>query len=74
MTEGEKRTEACGRCSMSTVVDAVSDGEEDADRDPFAGERIEVDESAIRRVSPAGFLGDLKNRIDDAARRIAYGK
>ncbi|RAW45375.1 hypothetical protein DQW50_09530 [Halorubrum sp. 48-1-W] len=74
MSEGEKRTEACGRCSMSTVVDAVSDGEGDADRDPFAGERIEVDESAIRRVSPAGFLGDLKARIDDAARRIAYGR
>ncbi len=62
---------------MSTVVDAVN-GDESSDargeRDPFAGERIEVDESAIRRVSPAGFLGDLKARIDDAARRIAYGK
>ncbi|WP_066412609.1 hypothetical protein [Halorubrum aethiopicum] len=72
-----KRTEACGRCSMSTVVDAVNGDEspEDrAERDPFAGDRIEVDESAIRRVSPAGFLGDLKSRLDEVARRIAYGK
>ncbi|SFH75014.1 hypothetical protein SAMN04488066_12410 [Halorubrum aquaticum] len=77
MNEGPKRTEACGRCSMSTVVDVVNDGEspeERAERDPFAGDRIEVDESAIRRVSPAGFLGDLKSRIDDVARRIAYEK
>jgi hypothetical protein len=75
--ETAKRTEACGRCSMSTVVDAVNGDESPADRaerDPFAGERIEVDESAIRRVSPAGFLGDLKSRLDDVARRIAYGK
>ena len=77
MTDDEIRTEACGRCSMSTVVGAVSgdqSAEERADRDPFGGERIEVDESAIRRVSPAGFLSDLKDRIDDAGRRIAYGK
>jgi len=33
MSDTDGRTEACGRCAMSTVVDAV-DGEED--RDPFA--------------------------------------
>ncbi|RLM68240.1 hypothetical protein DVK05_10830 [Halorubrum sp. Atlit-8R] len=69
--------EACGRCSMSTVVGAVAKDqspEERADRDPFRGDRIEVDESAIRRVSPAGYLGDLKERLDAFARRLAYGK
>lgn len=73
----EIRTEACGRCSMSTVVGAVSgdrDSEERAERDPFAGERIEVEESSIRRVSPGGLLSDLKGRIDALGRRLTYGK
>ncbi|MFC6888595.1 hypothetical protein [Halorubrum trueperi] len=77
MSDQEIRTEACGRCSMSTVVGAVSgdqSNEERAERDPFGGERIEVDESSIRRVSPAGYLSDLKDRIDDLGRRLAYGK
>ena len=77
MTHGEKPTEACGRCSMSTVVDAVSgdkSAEERAEHDPFGGERIEVDESEIRRVSPAGWLSDTKKRLDEMARRIAYGR
>jgi len=62
---------------MSAVVGAVSDdqsGEERAERDPFGEDRIEVDESSIRRVSPAGFLSDLKDRIDALGRRLAYGK
>lgn len=62
---------------MSTVVGAVSGEQTDderAERDPFGGDRIEVDESAIRRVSPAGFLSDLKDRIDAAAQRLTYGK
>ncbi|MUW14333.1 hypothetical protein GJ633_06420 [Halorubrum sp. CBA1125] len=74
---GEIEAEACGRCSMSSVVGAVAkyqSPEERAERDPFADERIEVDESAIRRVSPAGFFGDLKDRIDELGRRLAYGK
>ena len=77
MTDGPKQMEACGRCSMSTVVDAVNSDESSAeqpDRDPFGGERIEVAESEIRRVSPAGVLGDLKARINAVARRIAYGR
>jgi hypothetical protein len=85
MTEEADRTdadepieaEACGRCSMSSVVGAVAKDqtpEERAERDPFRGDRIEVDESAIRRVSPAGYLGDLKERLDAFARRVAYGE
>lgn len=77
MSDDEIQAEACGRCSMSTVVGAVSgeqDSEERAQRDPFAGERIEVDESSFRRVSPGGFLSDLKERVDALGRRLSYGK
>ena len=77
MTDEEKRTEACGRCSMSTVVDAVNGDkppEERAEHDPFGEERIEVDEAALRRVSPAGWLADKKAQLDAVARRIAYGR
>jgi len=75
--DAEIEAEACGRCSMSTVVGAVAGDqtpEERAERDPFGDDRIEVDESSIRRISPAGALGDLKDRIDKIGRRIAYGK
>jgi len=75
MADETTRTEACGRCSMSTVVGAVSgdqSDEERADRDPFRGERIEVSESAIRRVSPAGLLHEVKSRIDAVGRRLTY--
>jgi hypothetical protein len=71
----EISAEACGRCSMSTVVGAVNGGrgpEERAERDPFAGERIEVEESSIRRVSPGGALSDLKARLDAIGRRLTY--
>ncbi|ELZ31266.1 hypothetical protein C465_15212 [Halorubrum distributum JCM 9100] len=75
--DGAVEVEACGRCSMSTVVGAVSgdqDSEERAERDPFAGERIEVDESSFRQISPGGFLSDLKDRVDELGRRLSYGE
>ena len=62
---------------MSTVVDAVNadkPDEERAEHDPFGGERIEIDESDLRRVSPAGWLADQKAKLDAVARRIAYGR
>ncbi|OYR41167.1 hypothetical protein DJ82_01130 [Halorubrum sp. Ib24] len=77
MSDEEINAEACGRCSMSTVVGAVNgdkDPEDRVEHDPFAGERIEVDESSIRRVSPAGVLSDLKDRVDALGRRFSYGK
>jgi len=56
--------------------DAGSDG---ADRagdgaatDPFAGGHIEVDESAVRAVSPSAWLGGVKRWIDDAVTRLTY--
>lgn len=71
MSDTNGRTEACGRCAMSTVVDAVDD---ERDRDPFGDARIEVDEAAIRRVSPAGLLADLKDWLDDTVHRLTYGR
>ena len=71
------RTEACGRCSMSTVVDAVNgdrDSDERAEHDPFGEARIEVDEDEVRRISPAGWLADRKAELDALARRLAYGR
>ncbi|USZ71584.1 hypothetical protein [Natronosalvus halobius] len=74
---GEKPTESCGRCAMSTVVDATeadrSDGERAA-RDPYARGAIEVEESSVRRVSPAAWLEGISTRLDDAARRFIYGR
>jgi len=69
---GEKRTEACGRCGISSVVDA-SDG--DGERDPFGDERIEVaerDARAAMRLQVAA--GRLKRRLDELATRLTYGR
>ncbi|MFW5911676.1 MAG: hypothetical protein ACOCQV_02950 [Halolamina sp.] len=70
----ERPTEACGRCSMTTVVDAVEANSEEGLRDPFGDERIEIDESAIRRVSPAAWMGTVTSRLNEAVQRLTYGK
>ena len=71
---GGKEAEACGRCAMSTVVDVADGDEERADRDPFGGDRIEVPESDLRKVSPAVWLGAVRHRLDDWATRLTYGR
>ncbi|QCW04965.1 hypothetical protein FGF80_08670 [Natrinema pallidum] len=77
---GGKQTEACGRCSMSTVVDIVSSGDEDeradgdAGRDPFGEATIEVDEDELRRISPGAWAGRVTERLDDLGRRLIYGR
>ncbi|WP_254839281.1 hypothetical protein [Natronomonas marina] len=68
-----KDTEACGRCSMTVVVDAVDD-EEDASRDPFDGERIEVEERDLERVSPAAWMGRVSSRVNEAVGRLVWGR
>lgn len=76
----EKRTEACGRCTMSTIVDAIEaadgegEGRDPRDRDPFGSERIEVDEETFSRVSPAVWLSRMGDRINTAARKFTYGR
>ncbi|CQR49123.1 MULTISPECIES: hypothetical protein [Haloferax] len=66
---GDSTREACGRCSMTTVVDAAASG----DRDPFGDDRIELDESALRAASPTAWLGRVSARLDAAAERFVYG-
>lgn len=69
---GEKRTEACGRCGISSVVDAT-DG--DGERDPFGDERIEVDEREARAaMRPQIAAGRLKRRLDEFATKLTYGR
>ena len=74
---GGKRTEACGRCSVSTVVDAAGsgDGEDDGDAwNPFEGARIEIQEAELRRVVGHEVLvRRVKDRLDDLASRFIYG-
>lgn len=55
---------------MSTVVDATGE----ADSEPFGEERIEVADTEARAVSPAAWLGGVKNRLDDIATRLTYGR
>lgn len=70
MNESDERVEACGRCASSTVVDAAN-----VDADPYAGERIEVDESELRAVSRhVVALGRLKERLDAWANALTYGR
>lgn len=59
---------------MSTVVDTTVDGDEDGGggRDPFAGDRIELDEGELRAISPGAWLAGLKRRLDEAATRFTY--
>lgn len=69
---GGKIREACGRCSMTSVVDMV--GDEDGGSDPFAGARIEVSEADLKKAMfPAVVLGRVKTRLNEYATRLTYG-
>ena len=70
----EERTEACGRCSMTSVID-LSDEPDRSDRDPFGGDRIELSEAELRQASGhVLFFGRLKRRIDEVATALTYGR
>lgn len=75
---GGKRTEACGRCSMTSVVDFTSaerDSDEGEVRNPFGTDYIEVSEATMRRAAkPQLLLGRAKARLDAVAARITYGR
>ena len=69
---GGKIREACGRCGLSSVVDMSDD--EEGDRDPFGGPRIEVSESELKTVMfPAVWLSKVKHRANELATRLTYG-
>lgn len=71
-----KRTESCGRCGVTTVLDAVERNEADgegAGRNPFDGERIELPVEEARRVSfVAARLGQFKRRLDETGFAAIY--
>lgn len=76
-TMGGTGTETCGRCAMTSVVDTTQqdrDDGENAERDPFAAGSIEVSDAEARRVSPAAWLGGLKQRLDEFATGLTYGR
>lgn len=69
----QDKVEACGRCAMSSVV-GLTDGE-GRDRNPFSGDRIELPESELRAVSKhVVVLGDVKDRLNQWATKITYGR
>lgn len=68
-----KDTEACGRCSMTVVVDAVDD-EETGREDPFGDDRIEVEERQLERASPEAWFGRVSSRINRVVSRFAWGR
>lgn len=68
-----KETEACGRCSMTVVVDAVDDGS-NAREDPFGDDRIEVEERQLERASPEAWFGRVSARINGVVSRFAWGR
>ena len=70
------KTEACGRCSMSSVVDLAGEGEDGpTGRGPFDGARIELDDDELRAASPhVVALGRLKDRLDGWMQAVTYGR
>ncbi|GEM_PF-1562838 len=80
--DSTKGRESCGRCSFTTVVDAVDSSQEDEHseggssdhHDPFAGGVIEVDERQLRLAStPAICARRVKRWVDERANRFIYG-
>ncbi|MFC4450597.1 hypothetical protein [Halorussus aquaticus] len=71
----DKRTEACGRCSMTSVVSMTGEDGERAGRNPFDGARIEVPEAEMQAANRHQvWLGRLKRRLDEMATRLTYGR
>jgi len=70
------KAEACGRCTMTSVVGLTAEQEGGPKgRNPFDGDRIEVDDDELRRASPhVVALGRLKDRLDRWATGITYGR
>jgi hypothetical protein len=71
---GGKQKEACGRCSVTTVIDATEDEETSAEN-PFEGERIEVEEEQMRSVVRHEVLASkVTDKLDSFASRFVWGK
>lgn len=65
------KAEACGRCTMTTVMDVT----DDIGTNPFDGDRIELPEDELRAVSRhVVAVGRLKDRLDRWATSITYDR
>ena len=76
MGDAEGR-ESCGRCSFTTVVDAVESekGDGGGRYDPYEGQYIEVDERELKIASaPAVAAGRVKHWLDETAARFVHGR
>jgi len=72
---GGKQKEACGRCSVTTVIDATEDKEDGGGENPFDGERIEIEESQMRSVARHEVLASkVTSRLDALASKVIWGK
>jgi len=69
-----KDTEACGRCSMTVVVDAVDEESGDRVHDPFGDDRIEVDQREMERVNPEAWVGRVSAKVNDAVSQLVWGR
>ena len=66
----EKKTEACGRCSITTVVDAA-----DGEGDLLGEDRIEVEEREMRRLSAHHIAASrAKEWFNSLGERLIYGR
>jgi len=70
------KAEACGRCSMTSVVGVAAESEDGpSGRNPFVGDRIELDDDELRSASPhVVALGRLKERLDRWMTAATYGR
>lgn len=70
-----KQKESCGRCSVSTVVEATGDVDDGGGRNPFDGERIELEESEMRSVVRHEVLASrVRRRLDELVTRLIFGR
>jgi hypothetical protein len=69
MGKSDEDKELCGRCAMSSVSGVMEE-----EHDPFEGERIEVEQDEIRKVSPSVLLGRVRRRVDNLVTKITYGR
>jgi hypothetical protein len=66
----EKKTEACGRCSITSVVDATG-----SERDVLGEERIEIEEREMRRLSAHHVAASrAKEWFNSLGERLIYGR
>lgn len=59
---------------MSVVVDAAeAEDETEQSRNPFSGDRIEIDEQKLARVSPDAWASRLITRLNNRLNSLIWG-